>query len=265
MNKFFDKTLEHIIKYINESIFYEKYCNIDGLLQSIEPRVKIISLLILIFFTLTIKDLKTLIILNLFAIFLAYLSKIPIVDYLKRIYIFIPIFAALIALPTIFLTPGDPLFKLGFLTITYQGLEYFTIFVLRVATCISFSILIPITTKWNVVLTTLKMFKVPDEVITLFNLAYRYIFLLLNLSLDMLYSRKSRTFKKLTILESWREAAKAIAYLFIKTNFIGEELYYSMLSRGGKGVYSHYNYKIKAKDIIFLTFILLFIAILVLV
>ncbi|ADG12979.1 cobalt ABC transporter, inner membrane subunit CbiQ [Methanocaldococcus infernus ME] len=263
MNKFFEKTIEHIISYINEAIFYEKYSKANGLLQSIEPRIKIISLLLLVFFTLTIKDLKILIILNFFAILLAYVSKIPIKDYLFRIYIFIPIFAALIALPTIFFIPGEPIIKILFLTITDKGLLYFITFVLRVATCISYSILIPLTTPWNIVLSSLKMFKIPDEIITLFNLTYRYIFLLLNQTLEILHSRKSRTIKKLGILESWKEAAKIISFTFIKVNFMGEELYYSIQSRGSLfSIYTRYNYKIKFIDILFFLLIILIIIIL---
>ncbi|ENN95594.1 cobalt ABC transporter, inner membrane subunit CbiQ [Methanocaldococcus villosus KIN24-T80] len=267
MNKLFDKSIEHMITYINEAIFHEKYARVPGVLQNIEPRIKIISLLTLIFFTLFTKNLYILVILNIFAILLAKLSKIPILTYIKRVYIFIPIFAGLIAFPVIFniVTPGKDLFIIlnsPHISITFEGVMYFITFIIRISTCISFAVLIPLTTKWNVILSTLRMFKVPEEIVTIFNLAYRYIFLLLNLALDILYSRKSRTAKKLSLLESWKEGGKIIGCLFINTCLVGEELYYSMLSRGFKEVTSFYDYKIKFKDIIFLIFVLAFILIL---
>ncbi len=266
MNKFFDKTINHIINYINEAVFYEIYAKEKGLLQSIEPRIKIISLLLLIVSSLMSKDIVSLLIFNIFAILLAHLSKIPILTYLKRIYFFIPIFAGLVAIPTLFnlVNPGADaivLLQNPHISITYEGIRYFIIFVLRISTCISYGILIPMTTEWNIVIGALKKFKIPDEVITLLNMSYRYIFLLLTETLNMMYSKKSRTVKKLGYMESWSESAKSIGHLFIKTCSMGEEIYYGMLSRGGTTISTYYDYKITLKDILFLISIIIFIII----
>lgn len=269
-NKLYDKTIEHVIKYINESIFFEIYTKKDGLLQNIESRIKIISLLIFLIGSVLCHHIYSLIIFNLLALFLAYLSKIPILVYLKRVYIFIPIFAGIIAFPLIFnlVTPGHDLIVLlnnPHISITYEGLKYAVIFTLRVATCVSYAVLIPITTPWNKVTLALKKLGVPDVVITLANLAYRYIFLLLNHLLDMMYSRKSRVVKDIGMLESWKDAGKSMGALFLKTYEMGEDVYYSMMSRGYLGEVRYiYNEKIRLKDICFLIFSIVVTAILVL-
>lgn len=269
-NKLFDKTIEHVIKYLNENIFFEKYTRISGLLQNIESRIKIISLVIFLVGSVLSKHILTLIIFNSIALILAYLSNIPLLQYLKRVYVFIPIFAGIIAIPVMFnfMTPGKDVFVIlnnPHISITYEGLIYAITFTLRVATCVSFAVLIPITTQWNKVTSAIHKLGVPEVVITITNLAYRYIFLLLNFVLDMMYSRKSRVVNKLGMVESWKEAGKAIGALFIKTYQMGGDTYYAMLSRGYNGEIKHiYREEIKIKDIAFLLFSIIITALLVL-
>ncbi|ADC69402.1 cobalt ABC transporter, inner membrane subunit CbiQ [Methanocaldococcus sp. FS406-22] len=269
-NKLFDKTIEHVIKYLNESIFFEKYTRTPGFLQNIESRVKIIALVVFLIGSVLSKHISTLIIFNFIALLLAYLSNIPITLYLKRVYIFIPIFAGIIVIPVMFniVTPGKDIFVIlntPHISITYEGILYAITFTLRVATCVSFAVLIPITTQWNKVTSAIHKLGVPEVVITITNLAYRYIFLLLNFVLDMMYSRKSRVINKLGMVESWKEAGKAIGALFIKTYEMGEDTYYAMLSRGYSGEIKHiYREEIKMKDIIFLLFSIITTALLVL-
>ncbi len=259
-NKLFDKTIEHVINYLNESIFFEKYSKYPGILQNMESRIKIITLIIFIIGSVLSKNILTLIVFNLIALILAYLSKIPLLQYLKRVYFFIPIFAGIIAIPVMFnlMTPGKDLIIIldsPHISITYEGVVYAITFTLRVATCVSFAVLIPITTQWNRVTSAMNKLGVPDVVITITNLAYRYIFLLLNFVLDMMHSRKSRVVNKLDMVESWKEAGKAIGALFVKTYEMGEDVYYAMLSRGYNGEIKHiYREQIEIKDILFLLF-----------
>jgi len=80
-----------------------------------------------------------------------------------------------------------------------------------------------------------------------------------------MYSRKSRVVNKLGMVESWKEAGKAIGALFIKTYQMGEDTYYAMLSRGYNGEIKHiYREEIKIKDIAFLLFSIIITALLVL-
>ncbi len=216
------------------------------------------------------KNIITLIIFNIIALLLAYLSNIPIKYYLKRVYIFIPIFAGIISIPVIFnfVTPGHDILVIlnnPHISITYEGVIYAITFTLRVATCVSYAILIPMTTQWNKVTYAIGKLGVPDIVITITNLAYRYIFLLLNFVLDMMSSRKSRSIRKLGMLESWILGGKAIGALFIKTYEMGEDTYYAMLSRGYTGEIKYiYNEKITIKDILFLIFSIILVVLLLL-
>ncbi len=233
--KLFNKTIEEVIKYINEAVFAEKYAKNNGLLQSLDPTVKLITILMFMVVTILTRHLEVIIGLYLFSLVLCYLSKIPLLHYLKRVWVFIPIFTGIIALPILFTTPGNPILVLynhPYIAITYSGLIYAVVFTLRVATAVSYAVLLTITTSWNDITKALSNLGIPDMVITIMTIAYRYIFLLMNTLLDSMYSRKSRLCGDMGLKESWIEAGKNMGALFIKTQQMGEDLYYAMLSRG---------------------------------
>jgi cobalt/nickel transport system permease protein len=254
--KLFNKTIESVIKYINEAVFAEKYAKNNGLLQSLEPRIKLITIILFIVITVLTKHLEVILVLYLLSIVFCYLSNIPLNHYLKRVWLFVPIFTGIIALPIIFITPGNPIYILSnspYIAITDNGLHYAITFTLRVATAVSYAVLLTITTTWNDITKALNKLGVPDMVITIMTIAYRYIFLLMNTLLDSMYSRKSRLCKSMGMKESWIEAGKNMGALFIKTYRMGEDLYYAMLSRGYLNEPKTYtNITISTKDYLFL-------------
>ncbi|WP_048057949.1 cobalt ECF transporter T component CbiQ [Methanothermococcus okinawensis] len=259
--KLFDKTIEGVIKYINESVFAEKYSkNKNGFLQNIDPRVKLIVIISFVIITVFMKNIETILIMYLLSLVMAYLSKIPLLHYIKRVWLFIPIFTGIIALPILFTTPGAPIYILlnhPYITITDAGVNYAIVFTMRVATAVSYAILLTIVTPWNDIIKSLNKLGMPDIVVTIMTIAYRYIFLLMNILLESMYSRKSRTCKKLGMKESWIEAGKNMGALFIKTHQMGEDVYYAMCSRGYLNEAKSYStYKINVKDILFLIIML---------
>ncbi|WP_292460664.1 cobalt ECF transporter T component CbiQ [Methanothermococcus sp.] len=254
--KLFDKTIEGVIKYINEAVFAEKYAKSRGILQSINPKIKLIVILSFVVITVLTKHLEVIFGLYVLSLIFCYFSNVPLKHYLKRVWFFIPIFTGIIALPIIFITPGKPIYVLlnsPYIAITYEGIYYATIFTLRVATAVSYAVLLTITTTWNDITKSLNKLGIPDMVITIMTIAYRYIFLLMNTLIDSMYSRKSRLCKNLGMKESWIEAGKNMGALFIKTHQMGEDLYYAMLSRGYLNEPQTYSeFHTETKDYIFL-------------
>ncbi|XRO75058.1 cobalt ECF transporter T component CbiQ [Methanocaldococcus sp. 28A] len=261
--KLIDKTVEHVVKYIQESIFSEKFAKQkDGFLQRLDARVKVLGLFLMVITTITIKHILVLIILYTLSLVFCKLSKIPVLYYLKRVWVFIPIFTGIIILPVIFITPGHPIIVIlqhpFYIAITYEGLKYATLFTLRVATAISYTVLITLTTRWDEIMKSLNILGVPEVIITIMTLAYRYIFLLLNNVLEMMYSKKSRLCNRLKLKESWIIAGKSMGALFMKTQRMGEDLYYAMLSRGYLNeVHIITKFKFTKYDFVFLIIIIL--------
>jgi cobalt ECF transporter T component CbiQ len=142
----------------------------------------------------------------------------------------------MIILPALFITPGPALAHqpLG-LTITQTGLTSALFLLLRVSTSVSLTLLLVLTTSWNVVLSALSVLKVPDVFILILGMTYRYIYLLLHIANDMFLSRKSRTVGRLNGSEDRRMIAAISGTLLSKSLNMSSEVYLAMQSRGFRG------------------------------
>ena len=272
MSKTINKTLEEIITYLTNIVNFEKYSYTDGFLQKINIPLKLLSIFILIIYSVLSHKFQTLILLYLFSLFLAFSSRISFKEFFLRTWIFIPLFTLVISIPAIFsiITPGKILFTINIpfssLSITYEGLLYTSIFVFRVAVAISLLTLLLLTTRWDDILLALENLKFPKISINILNMTYRYIVLLLNTSYNMLLSRRSRTIGDENLRASWKWGSDAVGAMFMKTYTLGNMVYLSMVSRGFSGeivsnqkvVFPH----LRDSDLIFL-FIIIFICIIV--
>jgi len=176
----------------------ESFSRRRGLLQSLDPRAKLISILALIVATSTVGNLRILVFAYLFFLLVAFLSKIEIGFFIKRVWLFIPIFSGFLVLPLVFnvFFPGDPLIQLIHLGpgahlgpiplpesiyITKQGVNAATIFMMRVATCVSAIVLLFLTTPQQMLFKSLRSVGIPKLYVLTLSMAYRYIFVLTEL------------------------------------------------------------------------------------
>jgi len=235
---FVDKGLQEISSFLTFTIFQEEYARRSGFLQNLNAKAKLVLMLSLIVFTSFATSLKILLVLYFAALILALSSKIELKVFIARVWIFIPVFAGIIALPSIFsiVTPGKALAGISFIgreiTITYEGVEGAFIFVLRVAVSVSFAVLLMMTTKWNELTKAIAVLRVPSVFIITLEMTYRYIFLLIKTAHEMHLAKKSRTIKKESMREAQEWAASRIAALFRKSYYMAEEVHLAMLSRG---------------------------------
>ncbi|AMQ19413.1 cobalt ECF transporter T component CbiQ [Thermococcus peptonophilus] len=259
-----EETAKEVLQFTTEAVFSERYAREDGLLQKADPRVRFFSLFVLVSTVVFLRSFTALLVFYTVPLLLSYFSKVKLGDFVKRVWVFVPIFTGIIAAPSMFMVPGKPLLTIPHtdITLTWEGLRWAVLFTLRVATAVSYAVLFTMTSRWNEVLSALSSFKVPGMVITIATLAYRYTFLLSKLLLDSMHARRARLAGDLGMVESWKEAGKHIGATFIKASALGEEVYYAMLSRGYKNeVPPVEGFKIEAVDylIISLTaFLLLF-------
>jgi cobalt/nickel transport system permease protein len=167
------------------------------------------------------------------ALGLAAISSVPLVFFIKRVWVFIPFFTGLVALPALFMTPGPALARLPFgIAITQTGLLTAIFLIFRVGTSVSFTVLLVLTTAWNNVLKSLGVLGVPDVLILTLGITYRYIHLLLHLSDELFLVRKSRIVKRMTGSEERHLLAATSGALLGKSLQISSEVYLSMVSRG---------------------------------
>jgi cobalt/nickel transport system permease protein len=249
---FVGKTIEGVFNFLQEAFVSETYARRDGLLQSLDPRAKIVAILAVIFATSMISDLEVLILIYALMLVFAYLSRIEIGFFIKRVWLFIPIFAGIIALPMIFniFYPGDPLILVANLGagahlgpfslpktvyITRQGVNLAIVFTMRVAACVSGVVLLFITTPQQVLFKSLHSVGVPKIYVLTLEMAYRYVFLLMDLVREMYVAKKARTIKSRGMFEEQKWVGGRMGYTLIRSLDMSDKVHMAMMSRGYSG------------------------------
>ncbi|MEM3438008.1 MAG: cobalt ECF transporter T component CbiQ [Nitrososphaerales archaeon] len=243
------------MKIFEEIIYNEKYSSLNSIIQKIDSRVKIFSSIALISIAILAKSILTLIILMSIIFILSMLSRIPLKFFLIRTSL-IPLFVTLIALPLIFITPGNQILNLNFISITTEGIHKALLFILRVWTCVNSLILLTLTTKFSSIINATENLKIPKIFTMMISITYRFIFLSINEAYRMLLAKELRTFKKESRLKTIKTLASMFSTLFIRSYERGERVYLAMMARGYKGSMNNLkNTSINRRDVAFILII----------
>jgi cobalt/nickel transport system permease protein len=214
----------------------EDLSRLPGLLQGLDARVKMVTLVLFIVLVGLASSLALLLAIFLFAFICVMLSKVPGLHFFGRLFIFIPLFTAVIAIPALFITPGVPLLSVaGTTVITEQGARTAGFLVLRVVDSSSLGLLLILTTSWTRLLAALRWLRLPSLIVAVLGMTYRYVFLLLHSANSMFLARRSRTIGGFSGSENRRWLGQALVTTMIRTQHLSEEVYLAMLSRGYQG------------------------------
>ena len=240
-NNFVERSIKGVLLFFKDSVLSGEQAAYRGFLQSLDARSKAVTLLLLCVAGLVTKNIYVVAFLYLLTLALAAVSKINLGFFLKRTWVFIPLFSLFIAIPALFslVSPGEALvnFKvMGLsLAITRQGASGAILFVARVATSVSLVILLSLTTRHFVLLRVLRIFKVPQIFVMTLGMSYRYIYLFMEIVENTYLGIKSRTgglihYKRGQTIVAWN-----IAQLWQRSFKLNEDVYSAMLSRGYQG------------------------------
>lgn len=241
-------------------MFAQEIAQSKGLLQGFDPRAKMISAIIFLITINLSNNLLIIAVINLFTIIIALLSKIPLNFFLKRVWVFLPVFTGVVAIPIMFniFSPGTifvslvniPSLNIN-LSITYPGIMTAMNLIVRVATSVGLIMLFVLTTRWMDILRALEVIRIPSVFITILGMTYRYIYVFLSTTENMILARKSRLVGKLTGKEERNVLLSSLGVLFLKSFTLSENVYLAMQSRGYKGrTYTMTNFTWKIKDIV---------------
>ncbi|MEP6925256.1 MAG: cobalt ECF transporter T component CbiQ [Pyrinomonadaceae bacterium] len=250
-SSFVERTLTNLVRKMEQSIFAEELARRDGLLQKLDPRVKIIGLFALILDVTLARNLFTVVIILLFAVLLAVLSNVPLRTLATRAWLGALTFTGVIAIPAIFTTPGDSLFQLPLLgwTVTWQGITSAAYLILRVETTVTLSLLLVLCTLWVHILKALRVLRVPVVFVVILGMTYRYLFVMLETAQNMFEARQSRMIGSLEAGEKRRLAAASVGVLLTKSFQLNAEVYLAMQSRGFRGeVYTLDDFALRRHD-----------------
>jgi cobalt/nickel transport system permease protein len=266
---FIRKTILSISKFTQNDLLTERCAAQKGLLQGIDPRVKLGSAVFYMLFAAISGSLLTLLFLTVVAVMLNVTSGLSIKSYLKRVWLTIPLIVFIVSIPfaTNLFIPGHPLLyilkgtsaKVGFINlpqgvyISTEGIRSILTVSVRIGVSFSFGYLLVLTTRWSEITKALVTFRVPSLMISVLDMTYRYIFVLSKVVIEMFEARLLRTVGEISNKENRLFISGSVAALFMRVSFLSEEIYSSMLCRGYEGrPLSLTTFKIKKEDILWI-------------
>jgi cobalt ECF transporter T component CbiQ len=208
-----------------------------GLLQLLDPRIKVVALLALIIAVTASHSLVALAVLFALAVILAALSRLSPVRLFRQVWLGVLLFSGAIVLPAVFLVPGEALVHLPILgwPVTVQGVKSAAFVIGRAETSATFAVLLILTTPWPHVLKALSSLGVPVAVVALLGMTYRYVFVLLRMATDLADARRSRVMSGMNRKARRHLLLSTIGVLLSKSMALATDIHMAMLSRGYNG------------------------------
>ncbi|MEN6389503.1 MAG: cobalt ECF transporter T component CbiQ, partial [Syntrophomonas sp.] len=228
---FLSKTLREIKTALANDLQTEQLAAQPGLLQKIDPRIKLLGLIILVAAAGLTRSIEALIFLAVLAAALMLASRLPVWTLQRRIWGIIPLISLLAAAPgmlSIF-NPGVPLLVLladpegirigslhlaGPIYISRQGATAAVFLFMRTGLSLSLGTLLVLTTPVNRLLHSIRVLKIPALMVMILEMSYRYLILLLTVSLEMFEARKMRTVGAMSGSTQRRVVGSSVAALF---------------------------------------------------
>jgi cobalt ECF transporter T component CbiQ len=232
-----ERSLASFVDALEHAFYAEESAKKNGLLQKLDPRIKIAAVFPLIVIAALARRLGVIVALFATAVVLALLSRVPLATLAKRVWLGVLTFTGFISFPALFLTPGLAIYTLPLLgwSVTEQGLRAAMNLIMRAETAATVSVLLVLCTPWSFVLKALRVLRLPIVLVVILGITYRYIFLFLRNAHDMFMSRKSRMVGRLDGGEQRRVATASAGVLMSKTIQLSGDVYLAMRSRGFQG------------------------------
>jgi len=246
-----DRTVGRATEFVSHVLFTERWAAREGLLQRLDPRVKVIGAGVLILGATLAHRLPVVWSLPALALALAAASRIPPSAFAKRVWLSVPLFTGLVLVPATLnlITPGPPVLVLGRLTIdsigpldlppiisvTRPGLDAALLVLGRVGASVSAVVLLAMTTRWADLLAALRALRVSSIFILVVEMAHRYAFILISIVEKTHLAKRSRTIKRAGT--KWERAwvGSRAGALIQRSRVLTESVYQAMLSRGYDG------------------------------
>ena len=231
------KTADSIGRAVADVLENEELAARPGLLQRLDPRVKLLSLVLMAVTASLIHSVWMLLVLVGVTLALAAASRVSVCSFARKVWLSAGLLALLIALPstTALITPGSVVVPLGAVSLTQPGLMGAATLVLRVAAAAGFSLLVVWTMRWTDLLHALTALRFPGVIVATLAMAHKQILTLLRTVEQIHLARESRTVSRGTTAENRSWVTERMAFVVRKSLKTADDVYDAMLSRGFSG------------------------------
>ena len=247
-----DKTLMEISSFFSRSLFREETARRNGLLQQVDPRARLVALLLYLA-SVSLAESTTALALHAALASLALaLSRIRLREFLGAGFLFALLFSVLMAAPsTLNLFSGGPVIypllvhggerAVGpylvpeVVGITRQGLLTAATFLLRVLSSTAAVLWLTLSTRWVDLLRALRFLRLPPIFLQVTGMTVRYVHAFLRQSEEIHMGRKSRSVCRAKTGEDQAWTGSRIARSWEKSLHLMEEVGAAMKARGFTG------------------------------
>ena len=231
------RTADTISGAVREVLENDDLASSPGLMQALDPRVKLVSIVLFAVTASFVHSLAVLVALVLATMVLAAASGVGIGSFARKVWSSAGLFGVLLSAPaaTAWITPGAVLVPLGPLSITAPGLLIAARLITRVAAGAGFGLLVVWTTRWTDLLRALGALGVPDLVVATLAMTQKQIMSLLRTVENMHLARESRMLSSGTAKENRGWVVERMAFVARRSMKTADDVYDAMLSRGFAG------------------------------
>ena len=231
------KTADTISHAVAEVFENEELASSPGLMQRLDPRVKLVSIVLFAVTATLVHSLVMLLVIVAAETALAAVSGVGPASFARKVWGSAAFFGLLLSLPamTAWITPGRVLVPLGPLSITASGVYVAARLTARVAAGAGFGLLVIWTTRWTDILKALTAMRVPDVVVATLAMTQQQIMSLLRTVENMHLARESRMLTMGSAKENRGWISERMAFVARKSMKTADDVYDAMLSRGFTG------------------------------
>lgn len=271
---FLDKTILKSASAVKSIYIQAENSSEKNIIQGINPHVKLILMIYTIFIVSIVRHIEAQLIITAFVFLLYIIARLKIFVVYKKIFSLAIIFGLIVLLPASLniITPGKIILNIitfnkplhfwiytipqniGF---TENGFKVVLLIFLRILNSASFAMLIVFSTPFPSFIKSFKIFGVPDTLLMIVSLAYKYIFILSRTIEETYFALKSRLSGNIRYGRIRELIGGRIFFIFKKSMRIYESTYYAMVSRGYHGkIVLHSQEKLKATDLVVLIIVI---------
>jgi cobalt/nickel transport system permease protein len=235
-----ESTLLQLREAAANAVAAEEWARQPGYLQQLHPLAKTLALLATLLAVSVSRSPVVPFAVLVGSIFLAIVSHLPLRSLLARALMPVLLFGAALALPLVLqaVTPGRVLWQpFGWhaAAVSDRGLLSAMMLLLRIGSAVTATLLWSLTTRWHLLLHSLRSLHVPRWMVSGLALTYRYLFTLVDTLAEMVLARRSRQVGAVTAQQARDYAGVSAAVLLSKSFNLQEEVYRAMRSRGFDG------------------------------
>ncbi len=249
---FIDRTMAHISGFIRTSYVQWDLASRSGLFQKLDPRIKVSFLLFLIVVVSIKQNIRAEGMIAAFLCAAVITSRLDLIRFYRKVVLIGFLFGTVIALPSalnlmkegevvIPLVHFDKACKFWFyhipetIGVTKEGIEGILMLTSRVMNSLTITFLLLHTTRFPEIIRSLKVFRVPDTILFVISLTYKYLFIFVKTIEEMHLAKKARLAGGVGKGEMRYWVAGRIAFMLRKSHQQFEEVFRAMVGRGFSG------------------------------